>query len=96
MEASDPERHHELQTLLGKMRREISGPMTGFEHLHKEPLRVAHYRRSTQGADGFVHSDWVAVTVLHTMRMAHCMWVPRNRRLFDTVSVTSSWAAAPR
>ncbi len=38
MEANYPERHHELQTLLGKMRREISGPMAGFEHFHKEPI----------------------------------------------------------
>lgn len=38
METNYPERHHELQTVLGKMRREIAGPMSGFEHLHKEAV----------------------------------------------------------
>lgn len=65
MEANYPERYHELQTLLGKMRREIRGPMAGFEHIHKETI--------ASGALSTKHKELMALGIAIALRCDDCI-----------------------
>jgi AhpD family alkylhydroperoxidase len=60
MEMNYPERHHELQTLLCKMQRDISGPVAAFEKLHKDTIAV--------GALSIKHKELMALAIAIAMR----------------------------
>lgn len=65
MEANYPQRYHELQTLLGKMWHEIPGPMSAFEHLHKETL--------AGGALSTKHKELMALAIAIALRCDNCI-----------------------
>jgi AhpD family alkylhydroperoxidase len=65
MEANYPERYHELQTSLGKMWHEISGPMSAFEHLHKEA--------TADGALSVKHKELMALAIAIALRCDNCI-----------------------
>jgi 4-carboxymuconolactone decarboxylase len=96
MEANYPERHHELQILLGKMRQEISGPMSGFEHLHKEAI--------AGGALSAKHKDLTALAIAIALRCDDCIAYhvhdalhagASRQEILETVSVAIMMGGGP-
>jgi 4-carboxymuconolactone decarboxylase len=96
MEANYPERHHELQSQLGKMRREISGAMSGFERLHKEAI--------AGGALSAKHKELVALAIAIALRCDDCIAYhvhdalhagASRQEILETVSVAVMMGGGP-
>lgn len=60
-----PERHHDLQVLLGRLSRELPGTVAGFAHLHKEATAA--------GTLGLKFKELIALAIAVAIRCDNCV-----------------------